>query len=575
MKRFSLSDKNEKSSIQNIMNDSDTVFLIGSAVSIFSPSTLPSGMGIVKELEGFFLKHHTASASEYEISSIKSVLSKAAFEHLMNACPKSEKFQQHVSRVFNLRAFNDVHSQIANIAGTHKINIITTNYDPLIECALQHHGYKFQTIVEEKAIQNPIATPTIFKIHGCVTNPDSIVFKLSQEALMPHWKFSVFLKLISDKNLFIIGYSGKDFEICPALTAANPRHIYWNVRSFDANHPVFPSENMEHLFHTTPNISIIAGDMQDLFSCSANFAQNHQSKFINDFVAQNLSSNDCLSWKTDTFASLAAPKFAEREITINSLGFTHINQKLSDIAYRNGRYLSSFLYAYKHKMSNSNKERKWFHIYLDGSFKLRNAGCFLLAKICCFLSGVKWKKLPLSEQKETFLYYTWSLYLNFHRFFPHKSKKWLIYYAYWSLKKGAWGDYYNAEPHLRRKRINVAHVLRLKSPLMQARSGFHHIGNISSYIDEFTRDSYLNTSASSGYIKRIKLARSFELNPNGWKCAYAMLAQRRLSSWRKRRIIFKTFVSFLRKCQYNPMMKLYILYYGLVALLGFRTKRLM
>jgi len=57
---------------------------------------------------------------------------------------------------------------------------------------------------------------------------DSLIVNLQDEARMAEWRRDLLARLIKDKSLLVLGYGGRDFELCPELArSVRPRHLVW------------------------------------------------------------------------------------------------------------------------------------------------------------------------------------------------------------------------------------------------------------------------------------------------------------------------------------------------------------
>ena len=182
---------------------------------------------------GFSLNAGAPSCSDI-ISSIKEELT----EQELNKIPKSKAYDlayisdffissrsggknQLIRLLSNLMRFdrNDltVHQQLAHIPHFH--NIITTNYDTLIEDAFNQYGMGCQVIRNDKdCTQIDNTLPSIFKIHGDMSTPDNLIISTSDyngyfnNRKNPNMWDLIKSQVLTD-NILFIGYSIKDSNI--------------------------------------------------------------------------------------------------------------------------------------------------------------------------------------------------------------------------------------------------------------------------------------------------------------------------------------------------------------------------
>ncbi|PZV27952.1 MAG: SIR2 family protein [Snowella sp.] len=97
--------------------------------------------------------------------------------------------------------------------------IITTNYDTLIESVFSNN---YETIVGEKILKNnTFGTGEIFKIHGSVTDPSSLVLTVNDYEIFRKKRKYLSAKLLTyfaEHPLLFIGYSANDPNIQDILS---------------------------------------------------------------------------------------------------------------------------------------------------------------------------------------------------------------------------------------------------------------------------------------------------------------------------------------------------------------------
>lgn len=139
-------------------------------------------------------------------------------------------------------------------------DIITTNYDRMIEESQDNHNYRIIIEIPDNGIQgnyNKNAT-NIFKIHGDIENPQSII--LTQDDYDNYFeKHPEMLKYIerifSENSILILGYRLNDYNIRSLMNKFKSnitKKVYW----VDINHPPFAQEQW-------PNTQIIQNDAKE------------------------------------------------------------------------------------------------------------------------------------------------------------------------------------------------------------------------------------------------------------------------------------------------------------------------
>lgn len=275
---------------QNLLYSSDFVLLLGSAISLWQPSNVPTGQSIRDAIcEYLDFKEVFLSTEKNYLRNLKEILNKFPFELLMDRCPNRKGVKDILFDFYkNFNSPNPVHNKIAEMFNNSRVSaIITPNYDVCLENAIvdTHPISNFSKVSLEKDIQNRSLEKIIFKIHGSVDSneKDSLIFMMQQEGRLPYWKHFLFRDLIKNKNLLIIGYSGYDFDICPEIPLAMPNKIYWNYLSKkninDNTREVAKKVNTEFLI----------GDMRKLltflgYPVIADYGKDYQIK-IDDFIS--------------------------------------------------------------------------------------------------------------------------------------------------------------------------------------------------------------------------------------------------------------------------------------------------
>lgn len=203
--------------------------LLGSAVSQFEPSGIPTGAAFTSAIAGY-LSDGAVSAPHV----LRDVLWATAFEHVMERCPVPEIVRRELSCSLRNTPPNDVHRAFARLTASGTVrHIVTTNYDTGLEGAFADCCPVFPlTVVRRKAETRRLkgTEPNVlFKIHGCAQPrfAKAMAFRLRDEAELPPWKRSLLQQLVSGRPLLVAGYSGMDFEICPELARMGASRIVW------------------------------------------------------------------------------------------------------------------------------------------------------------------------------------------------------------------------------------------------------------------------------------------------------------------------------------------------------------
>jgi len=192
--------------------------LVGAGVSFLPPSRLPSGEELARHLIELVLDGPVV----YDRSDFDTVLDSLSPQpngsrslRLELVC---ELLARHIDPQVLVRIFGLLTSATPNrnhfgllLSGAR--DILTLNQDLLLESAGRRLGQP---------------SDPVFHLHGRADRPQTIVTLISQylEGL-PRHKWQRFRRAIAGRNVVVIGYSGRDRDVMPALVRARPRHVLW------------------------------------------------------------------------------------------------------------------------------------------------------------------------------------------------------------------------------------------------------------------------------------------------------------------------------------------------------------
>ena len=197
-----------KESLFELIRKEEVVLFVGAGLSIYAG--FPSG----NELKKIFIENLTLKEKENIDLEQKS---DGLTEDIYRIKGNNKNFLIEVlNKTFNKDAKSlKTHILLSKIP--HFKTIITTNYDKLFEEAYRS---KCQLIINEKQISNIDKTKSqIFKVHGDLSNPDSIILKKSdynnffKENSENSLFWTVLKERISTKNVAFLGYGLEDSNI--------------------------------------------------------------------------------------------------------------------------------------------------------------------------------------------------------------------------------------------------------------------------------------------------------------------------------------------------------------------------
>jgi len=351
------SDVAERDEIISKLQTEPPVLLIGSAISAFAPSCLPSGKRFKDQL--FELLFPTTFFED--MPPMRAILQEhyenVPFEHVLEKIPPYESIRPMINKAYNAKIYNSIHEVLARalLAGRIK-HIITTNYDLGLETALDQimsekafSPDKLPTLVflkehAERAVEKK--KPIYFKIHGTADNRtgESIIYALRGEGSLPRWKRALLQQMLEEETLLLIGYSGVDFEICPEISNMATKRVVWNGRD-DADKA---SHNARSIFDRD-NGYYVQGDMRELiprlFPAVPLATKNESNELLEKIKNAEMSESDDLfneikrsfspgrvaEWRTRLLASLHCSSLAIKSADELLRVTDHLDYDLTDM----------------------------------------------------------------------------------------------------------------------------------------------------------------------------------------------------------------------------------------------------
>lgn len=225
---------NSKDSEVQRLRDSRPVILLGSLISTYSRTSLPSGEEINWHVFTRLFPQVPGSKSRSWPTWLWDDYKSVPFEGIWACHPDPEAVLNAIVRLYSdLRAVaNEFHEKMAEALGNGVLSgIITKNYDLAVERS--KHAPAIRVIDCEGKLAEAVGRPPAgiyFKIHGSAKPElkDSIVYKLEQEGRLHKWKRELLATLLENRVLLVIGYSGRDFDICPEIASMKTlRGVYW------------------------------------------------------------------------------------------------------------------------------------------------------------------------------------------------------------------------------------------------------------------------------------------------------------------------------------------------------------
>jgi hypothetical protein len=254
------------SELKSILGTDPFVALVGSGVSIWHPTKLPAGQEFTSAaVKVLFGRAVLPDISKDQQTSLEELLEIVPFEALNERCPNQQKLRSLIARLYGGKCEpNSIHKALGDLVASNRISsIITTNYDLALDLALTDKGCALTTVFVDTQIQS-VTDRAYFKVHGTIAagNEDTLVYSLQLESAMSPWKRDLLEKLVRDRVLLIVGYSGFDFEVCPQLPKAKPTKIIWNFRT---DEDLQKSPGYRRLVADGIRVESLIGDMRTVF----------------------------------------------------------------------------------------------------------------------------------------------------------------------------------------------------------------------------------------------------------------------------------------------------------------------
>ena len=159
----------------------------------------------------------------------------------------------------------DVHRSIAELARRDIIRgIITTNFDPLLERALEEKGIRVQVISNDDDLENSepfiqCKSFRIYKPHGTIDRGQLKDTPKDLETLSPLMEDEL-VRVTGEHAVLVLGYSGKDEDIVKVFKRR--KNLYYPI--FWVN-PSKPSEKVKFIFDDDKNVFIPCKDGANKF----------------------------------------------------------------------------------------------------------------------------------------------------------------------------------------------------------------------------------------------------------------------------------------------------------------------
>jgi tetratricopeptide (TPR) repeat protein len=209
--------------IAQMASRGELVLFVGAFVSSRPPSCLPTGPALKWGLaEAVWEESRSALIANLDKRSFRTALRKSSFSHLPLELLVDETLRRSRLEIPDLLSFvniptpNQNHIVLARLLDLGAAEIVTTNFDELVELARKTPG----------------DTSRISKIHGTISSPQNLAVRLPTiaQGFMSRRLRNEITARLRDRDVVFVGYSGSDLDVRPVLANVECRSVLWIVR---------------------------------------------------------------------------------------------------------------------------------------------------------------------------------------------------------------------------------------------------------------------------------------------------------------------------------------------------------
>lgn len=290
------------------------VLIVGSAVSDFIPTNLPSGGSVANDLLELLARSRSDPWPDWLFADAKQL----PFEAVLEAYPEQDKLPEIICRLFGDSSSqpNSLHAALGESLAQGLFSaLITTNYDLAFDNYFAQAAAPVFTIYREEQYrqwtQKGGLKPPYWKIHGNARpeDKDTIVFNLAHERRMDDWKQELLERIVRDRTTIFLGYSGRDFDICPEIGCIKTmRGAVWLRWKWVENAIRGLNANQARVLHKASG-TVVIGDLHSFIGrlCSRslpNLGRQNSPIDISDYFDLTL----LPEWRVRILDRLACPR---------------------------------------------------------------------------------------------------------------------------------------------------------------------------------------------------------------------------------------------------------------------------
>ncbi len=267
----------EISKVVDLLRGRKLVLFLGSAISLFAPSSLPIGCSMRRTILESLARPHPDLGKYVDEIEEPGLNPELVYQLIYNRMG-ARFFETH--RILNVSQFNSNHALLADLARAGYLKtILTTNFDCLIERALVDRGLArdrdFTVYYDDEGFSRFLENSdrervSVVKLHGSIEDEQSIVAVLEQTGRgLSLNQADILNEVFTNNHVLLVGYSGNDLDIYPKLSSMSGTAcgLLWNYN--------------DELPHTVGELSKSFGDrltplkmdLRELFERLANQVQ--------------------------------------------------------------------------------------------------------------------------------------------------------------------------------------------------------------------------------------------------------------------------------------------------------------
>ena len=235
-------------------------FILFAGAGVSKDAGVPTAWELMlKTARIFYTQEHTDNPPDDDVDKWFETSKYALMEYsdlIRELYSTSSEQRNFLDKWLGSNEIGDVHRSIAELARRDIIRgIITTNFDPLLERALEEKGIRVQVISNDDDLENSepfiqCKSFRIYKPHGTIDRGQLKNTPKDLESLSPLMEDEL-VRVTSEHAVFVLGYSGKDEDIVKIFKRR--KNLYYPI--FWVN-PSKPSEKVKFVFDDDKNVFI-------------------------------------------------------------------------------------------------------------------------------------------------------------------------------------------------------------------------------------------------------------------------------------------------------------------------------